>query len=306
MTEPDGTARIIPHWLIPASLLFLVAGGAWFYVTQKDALEATARENLNAIANLKVNQIEQWRAERLGDAAELVESAFNSAALSRWMDGTPSEGSDQILTLFRSYQAYGGYADILLVDGEGKVRLSLSGHPWASGEQTTHTLADALRDHRPKLSDLQENAGSPGPYLDVIAPLFAGKGETIRAVGAVLLRCEARDFLYPLIQSWPLSSRTAETLLVRRDGDSVLYLNELRQQQHTALALRLPLSRTDLPGSRRGSGRGRRVLREGLSRRPCRGDVESHPRLVVVHCRQGRCRGGAGGLAVPLAFSSWR
>ena len=35
---------------------------------------------------------------------------------------------------------------------------------------------------------------------------------------------------------------SGETLLVRREGDSVLFLNELRHQRHAALKLRFPLS----------------------------------------------------------------
>ncbi len=68
-----------------------------------------------------------------------------------------------------------------------------------------------------------------------------------KPVGAVILVCDASQFLYPAIQSWPTPTKTAETLLVRRDGDHVLFLNDLRHQPDTALKLRIPLSRTDVP-----------------------------------------------------------
>ena len=42
------------------------------------------------------------------------------------------------------------------------------------------------------------------------------------------------------MKSWPTPSRTAETLLVRREGNDVLFLNELRHRRGTALKLRLP------------------------------------------------------------------
>ena len=64
---------------------------------------------------------------------------------------------------------------------------------------------------------------------------------------AVVLEIDARDFLYPLIQPWPVPSKTAETLLVRRDGNDVLFLNELRHQSNTMLKLRIPLSQTNVP-----------------------------------------------------------
>jgi PAS domain S-box-containing protein len=43
-------------------------------------------------------------------------------------------------------------------------------------------------------------------------------------------------------QSRPAASRTAETLPVRRDGGQVIFLNDLRRRQNTALNLRLPLA----------------------------------------------------------------
>src|SRR3546814_2273163 len=48
-----------------------------------------------------------------------------------------------------------------------------------------------------------------------------------------------------MVQTWPTTSASAETLLVRRDGDSVLFLNELRHRSGTALRLRLPLQGTN-------------------------------------------------------------
>ncbi|MBI4775463.1 MAG: PAS domain S-box protein, partial [Deltaproteobacteria bacterium] len=94
----------------------------------------------------------------------------------------------------------------------------------------------------------------PSPHLSVVVPLFSGKDRRT-AVGALVLVCEAAQFLYPLIQSWPTPSDTAETLLVQKDGDDVLFLNELRHQKDTALKLRIPVSRADLPAAMAAGGR---------------------------------------------------
>ncbi len=65
-----------------------------------------------------------------------------------------------------------------------------------------------------------------------------------------LLKIDPERFLFPLIQTWPTPSRSAETLLVRREGDEVVFLNELRHQRNTALRLRFPLARAGLPAAR--------------------------------------------------------
>ncbi len=73
------------------------------------------------------------------------------------------------------------------------------------------------------------------------------EGDSQNALGAIILINDARDFLYPLIQSWPTESTSAETLLVERDGDTVLFLNDLRHQKGTALKLRFNLTETNIP-----------------------------------------------------------
>ncbi len=144
-------------------------------------------------------------------------------------------------------QAYYGYEDVLLVDTAGEVRLSLSGQPGPLHADTAQVLAAALQERQPLLTDLHASPDDPRPHIGVVAPLFAGPDGTGGPVGAVVLQSNAEQFLYPLIQSWPALSQSAETLLVRRDGDAVLYLNDLRHQPGTALTLRIPLSETDVP-----------------------------------------------------------
>jgi len=79
------------------------------------------------------------------------------------------------------------------------------------------------------------------------------------------LRIDPQLFLYPLIQTWPTSSHSSETLLIRREGEEVVFLNELRHRKNTALVLRSPVSRQDLPAAM--VARGQVGIAEGLDYR---------------------------------------
>ena len=57
-------------------------------------------------------------------------------------------------------------------------------------------------------------------------------------------------YFYPFIKSWPTPSKSAETILVRKDGDYVLFLNELRHAKDTALKLRFKLDQLEIPAVR--------------------------------------------------------
>ena len=68
-------------------------------------------------------------------------------------------------------------------------------------------------------------------------------------LGFLILRIDPGKVLYPLIQSWPTASRSAETLIVRKEGDEIVYLNELRHLKNTELILRKPVSEEKLPAA---------------------------------------------------------
>jgi PAS domain S-box-containing protein len=251
-TEPGkGLAlNTLPRWLLAAAVLGMPAtlsGGGWFYYTQRQYLRQDAEEDLQAVALLKVEEIVQWRAERLGDASVLMEDPFFGEAVARWMARPQAANADSLRSHFRSLQTHYHYHDVVLVDAGGKARLSLSGELGPLAVEAAEALAASFRDRRAVFSLLHSTGDYPAPHLGVVAPFFTRNGPTSAPLGAVILWTDGRQLLYPLIQSWPRPSASAETLLVRREGDSVLYLNELRHQHNTALKLRVPLSQTNAP-----------------------------------------------------------
>jgi PAS domain S-box-containing protein len=232
---------------LAVAFLAVSAGGAWYYHAEEQRVRDDVETQLEAIAQLKVDQIVQWRAERLGDAAVLMGSEFFAEGVKRWM-AAPHAGLDEkILHRFRSMQQYNRYQDILLVDTRGQVRLGSSGRAGALHPEEVPAVAAALRERRPVLTDLHIGPAGPMPHLNLIAPLLQRNGASFEPIGAVVLTIEAREFLYPLIQSWPTARRSAETLLIRRDGGDALFLNDLRHRPDAILSLRIPLSRQDVP-----------------------------------------------------------
>ena len=227
------------------ALLALAGGALWLRHVSRAAREEKLAD-LAAVSSLKAQAIGDWLRERLGDAAVLAESPFLREAVSAWMTDPQEASARRLLVRFKSLQEHYGYDDVLLVDRAGSVRLQLG------DRDTTHAgaleaLATALRERRAVLTSLHAEVGDAVPHLGVVAPLFdpaSGSGDPL---GAVILISNARQFLFPLIQRWPVRSDTAETLLVERRGDEVVFLNDLRFRPDAALALKVPLTRVDVP-----------------------------------------------------------
>jgi len=114
-----------------------------------------------------------------------------------------------------------------------------------------------------------------------------------QVIGFLGLRVDPKKYFYPFLLSWPTPSQTAETLLVRRDGGDVLFLNELKFKKNSALTLRFPLTKTECRRSRR-SWADRDCGRPGLSRRAgdrrCTGGTRHTWFLVTVWIKRNYSR----------------
>jgi len=240
--SPDLSRRWI--LLLLLALVTVVGGGSWFYVVQERNYRDKAVNQLESIARLKANQIVNWRRERWADAATLTDSPFLAESLERFLSGAVSPSEDELRVKFASLQTHYGYADVVLVDKEGALSIALSGRNRKTFEEEISALQSAFKERSPKFADLHWESGFSTPRLTIVSPVFSSAGSPL---GAIMLVCDAGTFLYPLIQSWPTPSDTAETILFRRDGDAVLYLNDLKYYPRAPLRLRVSLQRENVP-----------------------------------------------------------
>jgi PAS domain S-box-containing protein len=105
--------------------------------------------------------------------------------------------------------------------------------------------AEVLRTNRIVLHDLHTSAPANAIHLGLNLPVRATPDG--KPFGAILFSINPAEHLYPLLRTWPFESQTAETLLVRREGDEAVYLNDTGFHPDAALRLRIPMSRGDHP-----------------------------------------------------------
>ena len=219
-----------------------------FVKIQQPQLEQAAFLNMTAVADLKAHQIENWLDERTGDTRILKSSASLSVQIQQFIQDKPdTKAAQEISSVFESMLKSYGYEAILLLDSHNQVVLSVGTDSVLS--PAGHNLVNLSRTSKQiRRSELFQ--GIDGHvYLSWAVPVIVSDAKGERAIATILLSAAARQFLFPLIQTWPSASESAETLLVRRDGESTLYLNELRHRKGTALNLRLPLDNLDLPAA---------------------------------------------------------
>jgi len=222
-------------------LNFVILIGAASYVLVDNFTKIEkhkASENLHGIGKLKAGQIQQYLQTRKGDAV-IVSGLLSNSAVQRWLKNPSGDMPDavrQSLDIIGAIYQLGG---LQLLDDKAKIRYS-NGQYAQLSEAAKSLALHAIRENSLGTSPIYfgDPSAPDKPLLDVFAPLV--NPDTLAVMGVLVLRDDLH-FLFSLIQSWPVESQTGETLLVTRDGDDVLFLNELRYRKDTALKLRLPI-----------------------------------------------------------------
>ncbi len=227
--------------------LGIVAGGAFYYRHYERQFRVAAERQLSAIAELKVGELAQYRKERLEDAALFFNNPAFSGLVRRFFDHPEdAEAQQQIQAWTVKLVATGQYDLVRLLDTQGVNRLSSPAGAPPISSLVSQRIPEILRSGQVTFQDFHRNEHDRRVYLDILIPLF-DEQDARRPLGVFYLRIDPDKYLYPFIQHWPVPSRTAETLLVRRDGNDALFLNELKFRTNTALNLRMSLASNDMP-----------------------------------------------------------
>jgi PAS domain S-box-containing protein len=242
------------------------ASGYLYYDKQRDQIKMHAEEELSAIADLKVNQIVNWRKERIGDAEANSGAPLITSGVQQFFENPRnSELREKVLAWMTSLQKHYDYKSVALLDKKGTLCMSVPEKNRMACSHTQPLATEAILTKKIILDDFHRGDPTGDIHLGLIAPLLIPKGDGAFPVAVLVLEIDPYRFLYPFIQSWPTPSRTSETLLIRREGNEVIYLNELRHRKNTALSFRLPISEERLPAAM--AVRGQEGTAEGIDYR---------------------------------------
>ncbi len=224
--------------------------GVLYYNYQKDNLLIEKQQELSAIADLKIRQITQWRFERMSDGKFLGDNIMLIDKIPEFLKDTttvpPGIVINQILkSLTENYD----YRNAILTDRLGNVKLAYPGRDTLIGNNLRRVLPDIARGRSIVMTDLNINRTVNFAHIDLVVPLSGRTTSDTLVSGFLVLRIDPGKVLYPLLSSWPTASKSAETLIVRKEGDDIIFMNELRHQKNTGLILKKQASDTKLPAA---------------------------------------------------------
>jgi len=210
-----------------AALLAIVPlVGLTVITLQGPRIERDAFANLEAIAELRAGQVENWLDERRNDGNVILSSPDFIRQVIDFQSGKVSKDyvRERLIAVVDPVQ----YDAALLVDAQSEALVAL-GALTDFPLQLVPLLPKALSSFQTQIGEIATD-GEGLAYLDFLVPLSSLQGVTRLVAGAVVLRVRPEKSLFPLFERWPTTSDSGETLLVRRDANSALILNQARLQ----------------------------------------------------------------------------
>ena len=229
--------------------LAIISVGIYNFLEQRSSVYADAENKLTSIGTLKNTGIQQW----YDDQKEAADLFYHNPIMTDFVrkqlqDNLTSEETVAVTQWVEKIKDTHFLTDIILLDGQG--RLINARYPF-SGQVDAH-IVDALqassKNQNIQFVDLFLLTDSKKPACAFIVPLVAAD-ENESVIGYTIIMIDPNIYLYPFISSWPDSSQTSESLIIRQEGDRVLFLNNLRFQPDAALKFSLPFDTLNLPAA---------------------------------------------------------
>jgi len=246
-TAPPGIIRLALIFIALALLVPLI--GYVIYGINVPQIEKYTFNNLNSIAILKSEEIENWLDERQGNAKQVMADTGLAREVEHYLQAQKYDAEllKRITVQLAPLQSDYGFDSIMLLDTGGRLITSLGKHLDIS-QPVRDLLHESLNRKQIVRSTLYRNE-SGSIHLDWIVPILVSDQHGKHPVATIVLRAMPGKFLYPLIQSWPTASPSGETLLVRREDESVLFLNALRHSNHAPLTMFKSMNNLMLPAA---------------------------------------------------------
>ncbi|MEI7422184.1 MAG: PAS domain S-box protein [Prolixibacteraceae bacterium] len=233
-------SKALHVFIILFSVIFFVVAHK-LYSDRKSGLKESIKNNLKAIAELKSEEIHTWLNERFSDANVLSHNSFYPEFST--FNNKNSVSFNQLKERLTIFQQHYQYENIILLDLEKNIILSTND----SLIEVSEAVKQRLNDKLPDKTDFKiyKSAENRKIILDFYCTILNTKNEKL---GYLILRTDPEKFLYPTIARWPVDSKSAETILLERTGDSVRSLNNPRFLPDPALKPWFKIDQTINPG----------------------------------------------------------
>jgi PAS domain S-box-containing protein len=244
--------RNIPWFIVYLlSVLVVILGitGYLYYKRQISEYEEQTREIVKSIAELKTGQISDWERDKLEEAANIMNNRFNFREIDLFIKRPDSkEIRNSINYLSKSLVENSDYQSIHIIDLKGN-----EVYAYPENSTISNVNPDTIKSFKqkipaPSITDLYIDNSDGKIYLNLLIPLlnFDSSDSLSPAIGLLIIKLNPEIHLYPLIQFSNSIYKTSEIEIIKKENDSVLFLNDLKFVKNSALKYKLDFKQDEI------------------------------------------------------------
>ena len=226
------------------AVLLVVIGSFLIFWYQMSKLKEDNEKEFLGIAEIKKKEINEWIQERTADAT-IFAKRLHTLGIDLADIRLYSEQKRIVDYLLQMLLEARNYENIFIVSPQGQIYYTTVDSSISLVETHTKTFLDQDVNLNDQIHyDFFYCEKHQKIHFEVLSPVYDQQGQ-LNAF--VLLLIDPENHLYPIIESWPLPSKTAESLIIKQDGEEVLFLNKLLHSDAPPLTLRIPLTDKSVP-----------------------------------------------------------
>ena len=236
--EKTQTTKIVFVFVLSAFLI--AAFGIIYYYLELSISKTDVHNQIISVGKFKTNELENWITERIDDAEAITLNPVFIEAFTNFLNKVNAENNQKILSAnIDALKHYNQYESVLLLDDNNSIRNSSKYGDNSLSSNTFKTVSSAREKNEITMSDFYLSENDNNVKIDIVAPIVFGN----KYLGCLLMIINANNHLYNIIQSWPYETETAENLLFKVENNEIVYLNELRFLNNTALKYRIQINK---------------------------------------------------------------
>lgn len=243
MKNPSEKGLVKEHKIYIFVLLIIIVLSSlayYLYLHTENSIRKDKIQELEFFSRSKVDQLTQWYKERIADANVVSQSPFFSEAIRQWIGNRNNENlRNDILERLNPVLVEYQYEDIIIVSNEGEILLGIKEDDKLLPDYIPSEILQHLFTDSTTTSDFYYCEFHDEIHYDIISPL---KVNDSTIVANIVFRINPNDFIYPLLSNLIYNTETGEVLLYRIEQDSILLLNEPRNNDRKPLQFKSTLS----------------------------------------------------------------
>jgi len=228
--------------------------GASLYHYQKQNIINTTKAKLTILADLKADQVHNWRLEQISRSQLLTGNPFLLQLIQEYLLTHKQTTKQQIMANLAPALGKNGAHTIVLLDKDRQPVLQ-SGEKYVGAPLDEKTYQRIVEKGHPCFSNIYSfdnisaySTTSADLHMNIVALLHINNDVNMPVIGSLIMVIDPNIFFLSLLKNWSDPSASAESVLIRKNTDTITPITTRRFCTDSGISEVHPVDEITSPG----------------------------------------------------------